>query len=233
MSTNNSPATAVQRSTSILATLLSMRPTDLTTILFDLGGVLTSDPWQSILLTPEDGVVDRMRLNRTIVEDAAARLWPKYSLGRHGEAEYWTELGAAVGVEFDPELVAQAESSTVRVNRQWAGVLTTLRRRGMDWGTISDNTPFWYAKQLRMLAVGAATPPAHQFLSFDFGAAKTGTTPDLFHLAAGLVSPPATLVVDDRDRNLQAAETAGFSVVKYEMAADGSGSGLVDVVGGL
>lgn len=208
-----------------------MQKTEVTTVLFDMGGVLTSDPWQSLLLTPGDGLVDRVHLNRADVEQAAAKLWPKYSLGKHGETEYWTELGDTLSVHFDPDLIEQAESTTVQVNQHLAEVLTILRDRGVAWGTISDNTQFWYAKQLRWLHVGAEAPPAYQFLSFDLGAAKIGTIPDLFHLAAGAVNPTATLIVDDRDHNLHAASIAGFLTTKYELASDDSGAGLVTAIG--
>jgi FMN phosphatase YigB (HAD superfamily) len=179
--------------------------------------VLTSDPWQSILLTPRDGLVDRMRLDRPAVERAAESLWPKYSLGRHAETEYWAELGDMLGVEFDPSAVARA-SSTIRVNRRALPLL-----RGGGWGIVSDNTPFWYATQLKLLGVDA---PAYEFLSFDFGAAKTGD-PSLFALAAGTVDPADTLVVDDRAHNLAAAAAAGFPVAHYSMDSDQDLAGLV------
>jgi FMN phosphatase YigB (HAD superfamily) len=208
-----------------------MRPTtELATVLFDLGGVLTSDPWQSILLTPGDGLVDQLRLSRPEVENAAAALWPKYSLARHEETEYWAELGDVLGVTFDLEQVARAEVSTVRGNPQLPAVLSVLRGRGTAWGTVSDNTPFWHALQCELLDVRTAD---HEFLSFAHGAAKVGTTPDLFQLAAAVLDPAATLVVDDRDHNLAAAAAAGFRVAKYEMSADRRGSGLLDLIGGL
>lgn len=40
-------------------------------ILFDIGGVLTSDIWETLLLTPVSGLADRLGLNRQIVQQAA------------------------------------------------------------------------------------------------------------------------------------------------------------------
>lgn len=196
-------------------------------VLFDLGGVLTSDPWQSILLTPGRGIADRCALNRTEVEAAADRLWPRYSLERHSEAEYWEDLGALLGVRIPPDAVREAKQDTVIRNEQVHPALAVLGSHGVAWGVISDNTAFWYDMQVAILGIRESLDPRLEFLSFEYGLSKNATTPTLFEAAAKGLGGSSALVIDDRPENLVSARSAGFEARSYSLPDDPRGSGLV------
>ena len=188
------------------------------TILLDLGGVLTTDPWQSILLTPDTGVADLLGLDRAEVAEAAESLWPSHSLAATEEADYWEQLSGLLGHRIEAAAVASAERSGLRVNPEAAQVLTLLD--GRNWGVISDNTAFWYPKQLALLRLDRA--PAG-YLSFDRGLSKLSAGQGLFELAAGELDAGSTLVVDDRAANIERARRAGFLTQPYAWAAAPSG----------
>jgi FMN phosphatase YigB (HAD superfamily) len=186
------------------------------TVLFDIGGVLTNDPWQSLLLTPERGLAARLGLDPDDVSQAAEKLWPKYSLAPGSEHDYWHELGALLSVGVPAEMVRQAERDCLVVDEAWASVLARLGQRRTAWGFISDNTSFWYAKQIGLLG-GARPAPEREFVSFSRGLSKSTPGHGLFEVAARTLDPGETVVVDDRRHNLERAEAVGYRVVDYTM----------------
>lgn len=202
----------------------------LATVLLDLGGVLTPDPWQSILLTPGAGLVDSLGLDRARVEEVGELLWPKYSLAPHPEDLYWAEFGELLGADLPPVEISRASAATIAGNPGFRPATAALDDAGVRWGFVSDNAPFWYERQLRCLGAEGTVREDMEFLSFRYGAAKTSTRPDLFELAAAQLDPGRTLVVDDRARNLDRAAAAGFTTDRYALGDDPAGSGLLALV---
>jgi FMN phosphatase YigB (HAD superfamily) len=187
------------------------------TVLFDLGGVLTGDPWQAILLTPRLGVADRLGLDRAAVETAGELLWARYSLVAGEEQQYWADFRREVGREIPAELVCEVERETLHANPIARQVVQLVEESATSWGFISDNTAFWFRKQMRLLGL-AGHPAELDFLSFIDGASKTFTAPGLFEIAAGRVIPRQTLVIDDQQRNVTRAHDLGFHTALYSMA---------------
>jgi FMN phosphatase YigB (HAD superfamily) len=199
-------------------------------VLFDLGGVLTPDPWQTILLTAGRGLVDSLGLDRSLVEQAGDALWPKYSRAPHSEDEYWTEFAAAIGTDIPRQAVEEIKDALIVGNPTFRSALADLETAGVRWGVISDNTQFWYAGQLRRLGIQGRVTEDLEFLSFRHGLSKTGTEPSLFDLAAAVLDPSLTLVVDDREKNIDAATATGFVAEHYAMRDDEDGSMLLDLL---
>jgi FMN phosphatase YigB (HAD superfamily) len=194
-------------------------------VLFDIGGVLTVDPWQALLLTPGRGVADRLRLDREAVERVGDLLWPRYSLEPTAEAEYWDDVQRALGVEIGADVVRAAEADTLIADPSAGAALKSLDKREIRWTFISDNTSFWYSKQLGLL--GGQPPSWPAYLSFERGVSKTSQAVGLFELAASELDPEMTTVVDDRAHNLARAVSCGFRAVSYSM---GGVRSLLDVL---
>jgi hypothetical protein len=152
------------------------------TVLFDLGGVLTGDPWQAILLTPRLGIADRLGLDRAAVKMAGEVLWARYSLVPDEEQQYWSDFRREVGREVPAKVVREAELETVHANPIAGRVIQLVEQSGAGWGFISDNTVFWFRKQMQLLGL-KGHPAELDFLSFKAGAAKTVTAPGLFEIA--------------------------------------------------
>jgi beta-phosphoglucomutase-like phosphatase (HAD superfamily) len=187
------------------------------TVLFDLGGVLTGDPWQAILLTPRLGIADRLGLDHAAVEMAGELLWARYCLVPDEEQQYWSDFRNQVGREVPAELVCEVERETLHANPFARQVVQLVERSGISWGFISDNTAFWFRKQMRLIGI-EGHPAELDFVSFNDGASKTSTTPGLFEIAAGRVIPRQTLVIDDQQRNVSCAHHLGFRAALYSMA---------------
>jgi beta-phosphoglucomutase-like phosphatase (HAD superfamily) len=201
---------------------------EMRTVLFDLGGVLTSDPWQTILLTPRLGIADRLGLDNAAVETAGELLWARYSLVPDEEQQYWSDFRREVGREIPADLVSEVERETLHANPLARQVLQLVEHSGTSWGFISDNTAFWFRKQMRLLGL-EGRPAELDFLSFIDGASKTSTAPGLFEIAAGRVIPRRTLVIEDQLRNVSCAHHLGFRTALYSMARSPD-SDLIDCV---
>jgi FMN phosphatase YigB (HAD superfamily) len=184
------------------------------TILFDIGNVLTTDPWESLLLTPGIGIADRLGIPREAAEAAGRTVWPRFSTDPQArEAEYWAAVEAELGVRIPLELVTYAEPDLLVANPAAVPVLRSLAGAGVRIGIISNNTAFWYPKQAALLDLSTLVDPDLVFVSHLSGVDKVD---GLFDVAAAAVEPASTVIVDDRDSNIPRARSAGFgAVIQY------------------
>jgi FMN phosphatase YigB (HAD superfamily) len=198
------------------------------TVLFDIGGVLTVDPWQTLLLTPQRGIADRLGLDRDSVSAAGERLWPRYSSAPEDEQSYWHALQETLGHEIPTAVVREVEAETLRPNPAAKPAIDLLEAGHVSWGIISDNTTFWYRKELDLLGLTGRVGDALEFVSFRYGRSKSSES-SLFEIAARRVEPEHTVVVDDRQPNLARADRLGFQTKQYSMYTD-TGEDLLDLL---
>ena len=188
-------------------------PDEIAVVLLDVGGVLVSDYWETILLTPELGLADRLGLERRRVEEVGLTLWDAYCRRDADEAAYWSDLERALGVAVPPSLPGELDR-LVRPAPAAEALLETAQDGGRDVGVISNNTAFWFPKQSARVGLDAHVDPELVFLSHEHGRTK-GDDPSLFDVVARLVDPATALVVDDRSGNVDAARRRGFHAVLH------------------
>lgn len=186
-------------------------------VLFDLGGVLVCDPWESLLLSPGRGLADQLRLDRNKTEQAGRALWQRYSLAEYEEEEYWEELSVSLSTRIPEALVQELEGELLYKNQQAHQVLETAKSKGFRIGIISDNTSFWFPKQARLIDLGKYADQSIVFLSYRLGLHKDLERGGLFDVAASVIDPSSTLVVDDRAKNVCQAVQHGFRARLYSM----------------
>ena len=189
------------------------------TVLFDLGGVLVSDPWESLLLTPELGLADRLGLDRHLVERAGKELWGKYSLRVTHEGDYWRDLSAALEIDVALQLVPQLEAGLLVADANADAILHAIHAAGITIGVVSETTSFWYPRQISLVDLDRYLEETRAFLSFRFGVGKDGAGRGLFEIAAETVEPGRTLVIEDRRRNLERASSVGFEGFAYSIGS--------------
>lgn len=186
-------------------------------ILFDVGGVLTCDPWPALLLTAEYGIADVHGIDHDVVAEVAEKLWPKYSTKPLSEAGYWNDFGEAVGRAVDQNALVALEERVLVVNPDGVEAVRSAARRGLRVGLITDNTAFWLEKQIRRTGLSSEITEDLIFTSFHYGVSKRAEGRNLFSIAAGVVDPSRTIVVDDREVNINQAAALGFKTVRYFM----------------
>ena len=189
---------------------------DTTTVLFDIGNVIASDYWEAMWLTPEKGICDRLNLDVRSVAEVGRQLWAKYAVQPSDEQAYWHDFSIALGQELPPELIAEAEVATVRPNPYAAEAVECCRSRGLTVGLMSNNTSFWYPKQLRKARLDLNVfDEGILFVSCLYGVQKGQGPSDLFSRATQVLSPALTCIIDDRLENLRSASTLGFKCIDY------------------
>jgi FMN phosphatase YigB (HAD superfamily) len=190
------------------------------TVLFDIGGVLASDYWETLLLTPRAGLADRLSQPRDVVEAAGSQVWEEFATREATEAEYWQRLADVLGHPVDLQVVAEVEHRLVRGNPTARGLVEELRGRGVRVGVVSNNTSFWWPKQLRLAGVDELVDGELLFLSCRFGCTKADAPRGLLDVAAEHVRPGTALLVDDREENVDLARDRGFAAVRYDFERD-------------
>lgn len=184
-------------------------PDDVHTVLLDVGGVLFVDPWETLLLTAEVGLAARYDLDAGEASTAARALWPDFATRDATEEEFWDRLGSRLGVRFDPTLVEEISEALLCPLPTAGAVLALVGDRRA--GVITDNTAFWYPRQRDALDLDSVLDPELEFVSCRAGVRKRDE-PGLFDLAAQRCEPARTVVLDDRQHNLDRAEQLGFVV---------------------
>lgn len=127
-------------------------PDGVDVVLLDVGGVLVSDYWETILLTPEHGMVDRLGLDRARVEEVGLALWEVYCRRDGTEADYWSDLGRELGMTVPASLPAELDR-LVTVAPGARELLASLGERDVRLGVVSNNTAFWFPKQSALLGL--------------------------------------------------------------------------------
>jgi FMN phosphatase YigB (HAD superfamily) len=190
------------------------------TVLFDIGGVLVSDVWETILLTPERGIADQLRLDRGCVRRAGEQLWQKYAVIKGSEAEYWVELGRLLNTEIPVRLRGDSYA-LLEVHPAATQTLRALNGAHVQIGVITNNTTFWFERQLDLLpTLREVSDRSRWFVSCDVGTTKR-ERPGLFGVAARHVDPNNTLVIDDRPTSIEAAREFGFIACRRALEEEG------------
>ena len=190
-------------------------------LLFDVGNVLADDYWQTLVFTPWKGLAHRYGISVRKAEAVGSELWARFATDPDGtDEEWWSALEAALSITVTPTERA-ALHGLIRANAEAVAQLRDMRERGLEIGLITDNTAFWLPKQVEVAGLSRLVSPDLVFASFALGAVKPAR-PGLYDIAAGVVDPARTLVIDDRVSNLSIASDLGFSVSRYSFSDVGT-----------
>lgn len=195
------------------------------TVLLDLGGVMTPDPWETLMLTPHRGLAARVGVDPELMKSAGEEQWPLYATDPDGqEHDWWAGVEARTGTRLKKALVAQVEAELLRPA---PGALELLQDPAGDFavGVTSNNTAFWYPKQVRLLRM--TVTPEWRWLSHEREHDKAG---GLFETAANEltdrgVHPATVTIVEDRTSNETLARSAGFNVHLHQAGTEVRGLG--------
>ncbi|MBO0516336.1 HAD family hydrolase [Streptomyces beijiangensis] len=189
-------------------------------ILFDIGGVLFCDPWETLVLTPGRGLADRLGVPMDVARAAGVRLWGRYSGEVADESSYWADMGVEVGVTVPPELVREVECELLSPSPWAHELLAQAAATGAEFGIASNNTSFWFAKQSKKLGLSEWINEDLVFVSQELGVAKSEPGEGLFEIAAEQLRGRQVSLVEDRPENLRRAEGLGIRALDYSFERD-------------
>jgi FMN phosphatase YigB (HAD superfamily) len=194
--------------------LLHVKEYDPEVVLLDIGGVLADDVWERLLLDERTGLAARRGLDPDVVAAEGRALWAWASRQPVAESDYWSELARRLGIHITDDEVAALEA-TIRGNPEARSLRSGLCEQNRRVGLLSNNTAFWWQKQLHSAGTPDLSASDPRFLSFQHGVTKSDR-PGLLELAATVVVPARTVVVDDREAVLLRAAELGFDPIRYD-----------------
>ena len=184
--------------------------TVITTVLFDLAGVLTSSPWGA--MTEAGG--GNLELLIGSYEEDGDHPWHQVERGELAIAEWAvavTELGKAKGIEVDFAPL-QALLGSMTLHDQIIQRVRTLRTEGYRLGLITNNVREGSATWRAMV-------PVDELFEVVVDSSEVGMrkpNPAIFHHALELlggVSPQAAVFLDDSPGNVVGARRAGLHAI--------------------
>lgn len=197
-----------------------MLPPSVTTVLFDISGVFTPDQWETILADKKHGVARHLNITFDQLALKVRPIYTKFALAPAGtEQKFWEDIGHALGMHIQYSDVVDIRKKLVTLNQSGNDALKYLQTKAVRIGLISSCTSFFYEYQNQLAHFERYADPNLIFLSYQHGVDKHN---GLFEMAAKRVIPSTTLVIDDRPKNVAAAEQAGFRAARYSMLTDGS-----------
>jgi putative hydrolase of the HAD superfamily len=170
------------------------------------------------------GLADLLKVDRKLMRKVGEDIYPLFSLSRTYEEEYWQRFSEGVGQQLDLDTVKSIENQTMSQNPFLFEFLGGLQAKGITLGMISNNSTFWFSKQVSGL-LGKFFSSDDIFLSCEQGVPKRAESPNLFEVARSKLDPQKTLIIDDRKPNLVLASRYGFQTLHYESGSQWDSAG--------
>jgi len=200
----------------------------ITTVLFDLGGVVCRyDPSERLTLLAEDCGVGPEEVHRRVW---ASQLNTDFELGRYTTLEWFELVREALGIRMGNERLLEVMLTALTIDSQVLALVDRLRAR-VRAAMLTDNPP------LLLEALPTHFPEiAPRFdpflISCELGLMKPSR--EIFELTLARLDEPASnvLFVDDTEANVLGARACGISAVRFTSAealrADLVGYGVLD-----
>lgn len=201
-------------------------------VIFDIGGVLAHDVWENAVLGEgeNEGLVAKLGLNLEEVRAVGEALWLKYAHlppandvhWRSLEKEYWREFIERLSLSSSVDELVAFTNGFIRPVRHMGALLRWLKEEGITLAICSNNTEFWYERQMRMLGLGRYFRPDRVILSSRVGVSKSSTSHAMFSAAVGAVNVDRAecLFVDDRWLNIRRAVEFGLPGILFPSHAE-------------
>lgn len=202
-------------------------------VIFDIGGVLAPDIWESVLPARDraGGIAARFSLDKEQVHRVGGLLWEAFAYTpetplrgwRELERQYWEmfirffwEKAPPPGATVEA-FIALSEEAIRPVHPELECLLQNLQAAGLRLGICSNNNEFWFRRQMDRLGLHRFFPPAAVVLSSRVGVGKSAPRFEMFHAAVqALGLPPAHCIyIDDRPGNVERARRCGLSAIHF------------------
>jgi FMN phosphatase YigB (HAD superfamily) len=193
-------------------------------VIFDIGGVLAYDVWEHLLLDETGSIASLWKLDRHQVERVSRALWAEFSIRpatenygwRELEKEYWREFVDRLRLEAPIEELINLSDSFIRPVDGMVDLLGELKET-FELGICSDNTEFWFERQMSKLALHRFFNPRNILLSCRTGVSKSSPGFEMFRAVtdALAVDKNNCIFVDDRAGSILQATKFGLGGILF------------------
>jgi len=190
-------------------------------LVFDIGGVLTQDIWENLLLDEKKGVAAILKLDRQRVCKVAQRLWDKFAHRSTDETHDWKELELEYWNLFIEEFQLECSadyfiSLTEEFVQPITGMIELLEdlksRSNVQLAICSNNTEFWFQRQMERLHLHRFFHPNNIILSSRIGISKSSSSFQMFKAVVNALEIDRNncIFIDDRQNSVLQAVAFGM-----------------------
>lgn len=193
-------------------------------VVFDVGGVLAPDVWEHMLADP-NGIISRYRVDEKLARGVGKKLWDDFACrsaqsgsGWMGlETKYWQEFMNQTNFTASVDELIDLTNKFIRPIPGMGVLLDRLRSSGAILAICSDNTEFWFRRQVSRLGLDEFFTPDRRILSYKVGVQKSSPNHEMFltTLQALHVDRNACIFVDDRVANIERAVEFGVRSILF------------------
>ncbi len=202
-------------------------------VIFDIGGVLAHDVWEHLLLDEQKGIASIYNLDTGQVRRVGHDLWDKFAyraaVGEDDwiglEQEYWNIFIRAFNLSISANDLVQLTEEFIRPVEGMTHLLEHLQSTGGDLAICSDNTEFWFRRQMDKLGLYRFFSPSKVVLSSRTGVSKSSPHYEMFQAIINVLKAEkdSCIFVDDREENvLRALEFGLTGIIFPSHSKDGS-----------
>jgi len=194
-------------------------------VIFDIGGVLSYDVWENVLLDPCTWIAVEYNLDRERVFKLAHDLLPLYlfrSSQSDGdwidhEKEYWEHFIAEFKLKLTTDYFIEKSERYYRAINGMGELIQSLKTRGIGLGICSNNTEFWFRRQFSKLDLFSHFAAESVILSCRIGVAKTSPGFEMFRAATNSLNLDKSecIFIDDRVDNVEYSLRFGMPSILF------------------
>lgn len=191
-------------------------------VIFDAGGIVTSDVWEELFLNERDSLMTWLRLPKPKMMETGKKLYEEfaYTTGESNETwemleqRYWRRFIEEIESEVKTiptidELVAYSEQFIHDIQSEiMVLLLKTLKTRGIPFVMCSNNIEFWYQRWIKKTDFQFFFPDEVVLLSCRVGVSKSDPSGKMFTESLKKLDTHGkeTIFFDDRKENIERAK---------------------------
>ena len=193
-------------------------------VVFDIGGVIFEDVWESIFLTPKSGIVDLLDLDKNYVTNHYIELWKKYSIlnttnssWEAVEIEYWSDVLKALKLPWSIDQCIEYSENFLTPIIGVDKLINLLVDNSIQIGICSNQTAFWFERQLAISRGLSRIDRNNMILSFEQGETKDNLHHNLFNKVANKMQSTRDKImyIEDRKKHYISAKKFGFESILF------------------
>lgn len=193
-------------------------------VVFDIGGVIYEDIWETVFLKPGTGISEIFNIDPKLVSEVCNDLWKKHAVlstnhcsWKKLEREYWAEAIDRLGFSWSINKCIKNSIQFIEPITGMNEVINLLADKKVGLGVCSNQTAFWFERQLSISQGLKKIDRRNMILSFEQGITKEANNNRLFEILVSRikVSPDQILYIEDRPVHHLAAIEYGFQSLLF------------------
>lgn len=198
-------------------------------LIFDIGGVIASDVWESLFFDKKDGLTANFDVSEGELKKAGRELWNEFAFLSYSreenkekgwralEKKYWDMFLQQFNLPLTVEELIDRSKQFVREIPGMYDLLRKLHDTGITLAICSNNTEFWFERQMEQIGLSEFFEPRNIIISCRVGSAKSNPNFEMFKAvcrATGFEGKNC-IFIEDRPKNIEMALKFGMPGILF------------------